>query len=179
MRRPDVEVRNDLRGARRRGLVEWLALGGLAIKVYLLLILTRVIISVAPLRSITSRLGHFDRENESDDLSPQERRFAYRVGSMVRRLAPYTPTNSNCYPQALTAWWLLTRRGIPSTYYYGARFQPGGVGLDTHVWLRSGNVIVTGGLVGPYKPLTRYAADRAFVDRNAGRRFRRSTGLIS
>ncbi|MCC5947039.1 MAG: lasso peptide biosynthesis B2 protein [Nitriliruptoraceae bacterium] len=144
------------------------------VRVYLLLILSRFVITLFPLRRITTRLGRETHETVRDDLSEAEERYAYRVGAMIARLARFTPTNSNCYPQALTAWWLLSRRGIPTTYYYGARFRPDGDGLDAHVWVRSGNVIVTGGRAGPYRPLASYGADRVFLGRVAARRYRRS-----
>lgn len=154
-------------------LVRLAVLGVLAVRVYLLLVFARVVITAFPLRRITARLGDEGAQTDRDDLTDAERRYAYRVGALIERLARFTPTNSNCYPQALTAWWLLARRGIPSTYYYGARFQADGDGLDAHVWLRSGTLIVTGGRVGPYKPLTSYAADRAWLARYTARRYRR------
>jgi hypothetical protein len=85
-------------------------------------------------------------------------RYARRVGWAIRRAAPRTPTNSNCYPQALTAWWLLHRKRIPTTFYYGAAFDDDRSALEAHVWLRCGGLIVTGG--GPHRrfaPLTWFA----------------------
>src|SRR5688572_32003423 len=60
------------------------------------------------------------QETPRDGVSEDQLRYARRVGSAILRLSPRTPTNSNCYPQALTAWWLLHRKRIPTTIYYGS-----------------------------------------------------------
>lgn len=149
------------------------SLAVVAVQVYVLLMVSRLVITVVSLRRITRHLGHEGAETDRQPLSPDEERYVRRVGAMIRRLARFTPTTSNCYPQALTAWWLLARRGIPMTYYYGAKFTEAGDGLEAHVWLRSGNLVVTGGLAGPYRPLTSYGADRRFLARVTRRRSRR------
>lgn len=128
-----------------------------AVRVYVLLIVARLVITLVPMRYVTRHLGSAGVETPRGGVPAMGLRYARRVGAMIRRLAPYTPTDSNCYPQALVAWWMLSRRGIPTTYYYGARFDTEGGSLDAHVWVRCGPLLVTGGLVAPYKPLTMYA----------------------
>jgi hypothetical protein len=127
------------RAARRH-----LARGFLALRVYVLLIVMRGVVSAFPLRRIGPRLGARLRETPQD-VPAHQLRYARRVGMAISRAAPRTPTNSNCYPQGLTAWWLLHRRGIPSTFYYGAAFDEDGTALQAHVWVRCGPLIVTGG----------------------------------
>ena len=130
----------------------------LAVRVYLLLILMRGVVRVLPLRRITDRLGESMSETSTDGLAPEQIAYARLVGRMIERLAPSTPTNSNCYPQALTARWLLHRRRIPSTVYYGAAFEVGQPALEAHVWVRSGPVMVTGGGAGRnFRALTWFA----------------------
>jgi hypothetical protein len=80
-----------------------------------------------------------------------------RVRQAILIAAPLTPTNSNCYPQALTAHALLRLSRLPSTFYYGAAFDAEGSGLDTHVWVRCGPYVVTGA-----PEHRRYAALAAF-----------------
>jgi hypothetical protein len=63
-------------------------------------------------------------------------RWAVRVAA---RLLPWKPL---CFPQAITAQWMLRRRGIPSTLYFGTR---PGAAYEAHAWVRVGGVIVTGG----------------------------------
>ncbi|HUG31246.1 MAG TPA: lasso peptide biosynthesis B2 protein [Acidimicrobiia bacterium] len=115
------------------------------IHVYMLLIAMRAVIRVLSLQTITARLGTPMSETARDDVSEDQLRYARRVGWAVGRAAPLTPTDSNCYPRALTAWWLLHRKEIPTTFYYGAAFDEDGTALEAHVWLRCGPVIVTGG----------------------------------
>jgi hypothetical protein len=130
----------------------------LALRAYLLLVLTRAVINLLPLRRITAFLGEPMQETTADELSRDQLAYARRVGRLIEKLAPSTPTNSNCYPQALTARWLLHRRGIPSTLYYGAAFEEGQPALEAHVWVRCGPLIVTGGSSGRrFRALTWFA----------------------
>jgi hypothetical protein len=121
-----------------------MARSSLALRVYALLIIMRGVVNTVPLRRITPRLGTRLLETPAD-IPADQLRYARRIGLAIRRAAPRTPTNSNCYPQALTAWWLLHRKGIPTTFYYGAAFDEDGTALQAHVWLRCGPLIVTGG----------------------------------
>lgn len=117
----------------------------LAVRCYLFLIVMRGAIRALELRRIGRFLGEHLRETPRDEgVDEAQLRYARRVALCIRKVAPHTPTNSNCYPQALTAHWLLHRRGIPSTFYYGAAIRPGDGGLETHVWVRCARFIVTG-----------------------------------
>jgi hypothetical protein len=55
------------------------------------------------------------------------------------RLLPWKPV---CLPQAVTAQWMLRRRGIPSTLYFGT--DPSNQ-YAAHAWVRAGQIVVTGG----------------------------------
>lgn len=147
------QLRGLARVVRRRGAGYFVLL-----RVYVLLIVMRGVISAVTLKRITARLGAPMQQTTTDGISEGEMRYARRVGRSIGRVAPFTPTNSNCYPQALTAWWLLHRQRIPTTISYGAAFDEQGTALEAHVWLRCGPLIVTGG--GPrrrYVPMTWYA----------------------
>jgi hypothetical protein len=134
----------------------------LAVRVYVLLVLARGAITVFPLRAFTYRLGAAQRETPDAQLPEPQGRYARRVAWTIQRIAPYTPTTSNCYPQGLTARWLLHRRGIPNTLYYGAAFDPGKATLRAHVWVRAGSLYVTGGATRrQFAPLTFYADEPA------------------
>jgi hypothetical protein len=117
----------------------------LLLSAYLLLIVMRGVIAVFPLRWITGWLGAPMLETPKEGVPADQLRYARRVNWAIHRVSPQTPTNSNCYPQALAAWWLLRRKRIPTTIYYGAAFDEGGTALEAHVWLRCGDLIVTGG----------------------------------
>ena len=125
------------------------------LRVYVLLVVMRGVISTASLKWITRHLGTPMNETPRDGIPEDQLRYARKVGSAIIKAAPRTPTSSNCYPQALTAWWLLHRKSIPTTLYYGAAFDDDGTSLEAHVWLRCGPLVVTGG--GPsrrFAPLT-------------------------
>jgi hypothetical protein len=62
----------------------------------------------------------------------------WAVEAAARRL-PWKPV---CLPQAISAQWMLRRRGIASTLYLGV--DPS-AGYYAHAWVRAGTVIVTGG----------------------------------
>lgn len=152
----------DLGGAVRRRASGRLLL----LRAYLLLVIMRGVIRATNLRRITARLGTPMQQTPTEGLSQGQIRYARRVGRAISRVASLTPTNSNCYPQALTAWWLLHRRRIPTTFYYGAAFDENGTALQAHVWVRCGPLIVTGG--GPhrrYAPMTWYADYHAEVSK--------------
>jgi hypothetical protein len=110
----------------------------------MLLIVMRGVVRTFSLRSITARLGTRLIETPMD-VPPEQLRYARRVAWAITRVSARTPTNSNCYPQGLTAWWLLHRKRIPTTFYYGAAFDEDGTALQAHVWVRCGPLIITGG----------------------------------
>lgn len=131
---------------------------GLMLYAYLLLVVMRGVIRVVPMQRITRYLGTAMEETPREGLSAEELRYARRIGHVLHRIAPLTPTESNCYPQALTARWLLHRAAVPSTLYYGAAFERDRPSLATHVWIRSGPTVVTGaGTALEFKPLTFFA----------------------
>jgi hypothetical protein len=143
------------------------------LRVYVLLIVMRGVIAAFSLPRITRHLGTAMTETPTQGVPADQLRYARRVGWAIVRAAPRTPTNSNCYPQALTAWWLLHRKRIPTTFYYGAAFDDDRSALQAHVWLRCGSLMVTGG--GPHRgrfaPLTWFAdAPSRGVTERAGRR---------
>jgi hypothetical protein len=131
-----LHIARTVRGYTARGL--------LAARVFVLLVVMRGVVRAFSLKRITDRLGTRLLETPAD-VAADQLRYARRVSWAITRVSPRTPTNSNCYPQGLTAWWLLHRKGIPSTFYYGAAFDEDGTALQAHVWVRCGPLIVTGG----------------------------------
>lgn len=117
----------------------------LVVQVYVLLGVTRLAINTLSFARLEPLLGQ--RLVESTREAPVEHlRQARKIAWAVRAVSPYTPWQSNCFPQALTAKILLRRRAIPSTLYLGAAFkQEKTAGLEGHAWLRCGPCYVTGG----------------------------------
>ena len=68
------------------------------------------------------------------------------IGQAIRSAANYTPWESVCLPQAMAAQWMLKRRHIAGTLYLGvAKDETKPEKLAAHAWLRSGDVLLTGG----------------------------------
>ncbi|MDD2856973.1 MAG: lasso peptide biosynthesis B2 protein, partial [Desulfuromonadaceae bacterium] len=83
---------------------------------------------------------------ESDTaVSAAQDEIAQRTGWAVETMARHTPWQSRCLVQALSAWWMLSRRGVRGTVYFGVAAAETGAAFNAHAWLRCGSRIVTGG----------------------------------
>lgn len=103
--------------------------------------LASVLLRVLRFRRLAPRLGRHMAESPGQHVPitiRQVARVRWAVGAAARHL-PWKPV---CLPQAITAQWMLRRRGIPSTLYLGT--DPAR-GYDAHAWVRAGAVIVAGG----------------------------------
>jgi Transglutaminase-like superfamily len=97
----------------------------------------------APLRWVGRGMGRNSVESPAAN-TPEQADRARQIGWALRTAARHLSWNCRCLAQALAGRWMLKRRGIPSTVYLGV-----GRGrrewLDAHAWLRSGEVVLTGG----------------------------------
>lgn len=120
----------------------------LHIQVVFLLGIAWLALRVVPFRHLARRLGARHVETSSD-VSPEHLSEAKRISLAVARISHHTPWNSNCFPQALAAQYLLRRRKIPSTLYLGVSLgkadQEAPRKMTAHAWLRCGSFMVTGG----------------------------------
>ncbi len=109
-----------------------------------LLGIARLAVLLLPFRWIAPSLGrHMEEIQNEVDFDRLER--ARLVGWAVRAAAIRTPWKSVCLPQAVTAQWMLRRRGIPATLYLGVKKTlPKGEALAAHAWVRCGDLVVTG-----------------------------------
>ncbi len=100
-----------------------------------------VLVRLLPFRRLAPRLGrHMAVSSEAEE--EEHRTPVARVGWAISVAAQHLPWRPVCLPQAITAQWMLRRRGIPSTLYLGA--DPA-QSYDAHAWVRAGATIVTGG----------------------------------
>ena len=68
------------------------------------------------------------------------------VACSIRQAAAHTPWQSVCLPQALTAYRMLHRRGVPGQLYLGLRKDTKSADpLEAHAWAKAGDTIITGG----------------------------------
>ncbi len=114
----------------------------LLLEALLALLFARIAMAVLPFRRIAAWLGAEGWESSADAPADAEAR-AVEVGRAVTRVAPHVPWDSRCLAQALAGAWMLGRRGIPATLYFGVRKDPEQP-FSAHAWLRCGKRIVTG-----------------------------------
>lgn len=115
--------------------------------VWLLLGLSKLLIRVVAFRRMAPRFGHHVGGHSLLPLldSSQEHR-AYRIGCVVQIASRYTPWDSNCFPQAVTARILLGLYRIPYAFFFGLMRDPGASEIQAHAWVAAGRVRVTGGI---------------------------------
>ena len=121
----------------------------LLVEVFVLLGTAWLALRLIPFRRLARRLGPLQSETATD-APPAQLEQARRVRLAIARVAPHTPWESNCFPQALAAKFWLRRHGIPSTLYLGVALNktnvaaPDARGMEAHAWLRCGPLVVTG-----------------------------------
>ena len=133
MRTPTIRIirrMGSLSSAQRRLLLEAtaaLAFAALAIALF-------------PFRRIAAAAGKPVAEVAQGEMhrSQQVALVRWAVTACARRL----PWRTKCFEQGLAAQWMLGRRSVSSTLFYGvARSQRG---LIAHVWLKAGPLDVVG-----------------------------------
>ena len=102
----------------------------------------RFSILVFPFKKVASVMGKPMTET-SENIDARLLNTARQVAWFVRKLADFTPWESKCLVQALTAQMMLKRRKIPSTLYLGIA-KDNNKKLIAHAWLRCGSSILTG-----------------------------------
>jgi hypothetical protein len=114
--------------------------------VWLLLGLSKLIIRLASFNRLAPKLGiHLGANAVVPLLDEHQERRALMVGRVVRISALYTPWDSNCFPQAVTAKLLLSLYRIPYALYFGLRQKSADSGMQAHAWVAAGRVRVSGG----------------------------------
>ncbi|MGI4730623.1 MAG: lasso peptide biosynthesis B2 protein [Janthinobacterium lividum] len=92
--------------------------------------------------------------------TPVDAGTARRIDRALGRWSARVPWRSMCFQQGVAAQMLLRRRGREATVHYGAA-RDGAGNLVAHVWVRSGDVDVTGCVdVGRYGLLATFPPSR-------------------
>jgi hypothetical protein len=132
----------------------------LFLEALVLLGLARLSVLVVPFRYLAALLGVHMLVSPKE-ATPKQVDRSRRVGKAVRLVARHTPWYSNCLAQAIAAKMMLRLRGIDSTLFLGVandREFDGRKELYAHAWLRSGDLIVTGGgNLGRFKVLSTFS----------------------
>jgi predicted glycoside hydrolase/deacetylase ChbG (UPF0249 family) len=101
-------------------------------------------------QSFKDLVNHLDLHREVVSLpvlEPGAQAVARDVGWAIRTAARYTPWESTCLVQVLTAQRMLQKRGIAGGFYLGASTEPdaeNASGISAHAWLKCGPEYITG-----------------------------------
>jgi hypothetical protein len=106
-----------------------------------LLALATAAIRFLPFRTVGRLASRPLRNPVADPASEAE--LIRAVRRAVLGCARRVPWSAVCFPQGLAAQWMLRRRGIPATLYFGAENHRT-KGLNAHVWVRVGAQGVVG-----------------------------------
>ena len=101
--------------------------------------LSSLAIAILPFRRVTGLAGRAGRSVAAPGSEAAIAEIRWAV-SAAGRFAPWKPV---CFPHGLAAHWMLRRRAIASTLYYGAS-SDATRGIIAHVWIRSGDTPVVG-----------------------------------
>ena len=117
----------------------------LFMEAYLTLGVTRSAILTVSFKHLTRKLEHVAKRKELVKLNEEEMEMAQKVGHAIVRAAAYTPWESACLAQSLTAKKMLQKRGIPGVFYLGAaKDEESEVKMKAHAWTQCGDAIITG-----------------------------------
>jgi len=114
---------------------------GLLIEAIAGLTLAGIILKTLPFARVAARLGRHMAVSP-DAAEPGDLERARRVRWAIDLAARNLPWKPVCFPRAVAATYMLRRRGVSSTMYFGV--DPAR-DLDAHAWVRVGPLIVSGG----------------------------------
>lgn len=118
----------------------------LFLEAYVTLGMMRTAILTISFKRLTRKLDHLPKKEEITILNDKEMFIAKKVGEAISRAAAYTPWESACLAQSLTAKKMLQKRGIPGFFYLGAaKDKESKEKMKAHAWSQCGDTIITGG----------------------------------
>lgn len=118
----------------------------LFLEAYTTLGIMRAGILIVSFKRLTRSLEHLPQKKEFTELDEKEMQVAIMVGRAIGRAAAYTPWESLCLAQSLTAQRMLKKRGIPGVFFLGAaKGEESREKMKAHAWSQCGDQIITGG----------------------------------
>ena len=111
----------------------------LFVEAWICLSFAKLLVVFLPFKKIASMIGEPQVE------SPKEVKFAIKVKDIeisIIRAVKYALFASKCYDQALATTYMLKRRKITSTIYFGLHKKDDQ--LVAHAWVRCGENIISG-----------------------------------
>ena len=118
----------------------------LFLEAYITLGMMRAAVLTISFKRLTRFLVHQKNKGEMIPLSDNEMQTAISIGQAIARAADYTPWESACLVQSLTAQRMLQKRGIPGVFYLGVmKDKESEEKMKAHAWSQCGDTIITGG----------------------------------
>ena len=106
--------------------------------------LSRAALLMIPFKRIAPHLGRqISNAGEIKNISSPPA-WINKIGWAVETTSRRTPWESACLAQAMTAKFMLSRRGLSSMLYLGMKKDADGK-LSAHAWLKVGDAILVGG----------------------------------
>ena len=117
----------------------------LFLEAFMTLGLMRAALLLFSFKRLTRSLEQQKNRSEMKPLSDQEQKNAIAVGTAIMRASAYTPWESACLVQSMTAQRMLHKRGISGVFYLGAMKDKEKAGeIKAHAWSQCGDMIITG-----------------------------------
>lgn len=107
-----------------------------------------------PFKKLKIGLGEHNKES-TDQVSLEDYKVVRRVQNAVINTSKYTPWESLCLVQSMTAQKMLERRNISSTLYLGVNKGEKNE-MFAHSWIRCGQIYVTGGNGSGYATVAKF-----------------------
>jgi len=117
----------------------------LFLEAYVMLGVMRAAILTVSFKRLTRSLEHHTQVQALETLTKTEQERAIIIGKSIMRAATYTPWESACLVQSLTAQKMLCKRGISCVFYLGVAKEEGETKMKAHAWSQCGESIITGG----------------------------------
>lgn len=116
----------------------------LILKAFFITGIMRIVLIVIPFCILKKYMGECGKESPVivDNIDYYG---VQKISWAINMISRYTPWESRCFVQALTAQRLLRDRGFESTLYFGVSKSLNNEMIDAHAWIRCGNIYVTGG----------------------------------
>lgn len=110
----------------------------------MLLAFARLLVRFAPLKRWRNEV-EISKPVTSPSASARSEQFAaaLQVRRAINRASRNSPVEYVCLPQALSARWMLSRRGVPNELFLGTKIGTEET-REFHAWLKAGKMMVTG-----------------------------------
>ncbi len=111
---------------------------------YATLGMMRLAVLTVSFKRLTNSLNHETKKKELKKLSEEDMKTAQQVGKSIIRASLYTPWESNCLAQSLTAHKMLKKRSVAGVFYLGTMKDKKDGQMKAHSWSQCGENIITG-----------------------------------